>query len=313
MFLLNSGLKTFIAASSISSMVAITGSIKDIQDQSLAFMNQHESIVFTRLDTYNSRAIASESHLPRVLSFANVELNRNFIDGFWKSVRYTDAKGNSEELNYNNLELALVSDNAIVIKGEEDITFNVLHKTSSTLSLIRNLGNGAYEILELEKNFIDNFDKKVKLVKKEMATAAKAGVLDQEANIKTADYELQYAIYSNTKFEGNDVYGSMAIVDKYIDSFEATINPGANNEKSISFSGIELSDVGTFQVCYSNESEETFACPEEMNDPNTIIISGLVNNGLVNFATGPLQGASLQFKDVNQVYEENQTAVASSN
>lgn len=309
MIILNSALKTFIAASSITSMVAITGSIQDIQDQSLDFMENHTQITFARLDTYQQRDVASKDVSLKMLNFEKKALNQEYLKGLWTTTRYTDAQGKSEEFNNFDVELKLVANNKIVVKGEEDLPFSVLNKTPKTISLIRTLGNGNYETLELKKNFKDTFEKKVAQVEKNIATQ-KTELSEAAPAIQNIEYELKFAIHSNAKLEGNDVYGSLVIIDNSIESFEATLYPGSSKERSIEFTGVDLSDVGTFQVCFSNETRESFACPEEIElNSGIVIISGLINNGRVNFATGPLQGASLQFEDINKSYEEQTSAL----
>ncbi|MBH47994.1 MAG: hypothetical protein CME71_07460 [Halobacteriovorax sp.] len=263
-------------------------------------------ITSRRLDDSFARVVASEQKADKIavkyLEFS--EENKAKINGAWEVMRgfedindrvsefYNKFNSNTKAVVKIELELAV---GGVYVRGEEFENFFYISDItdSGTISVVRKLGDQHFEVLEAKK-----------MAKEKPRQAVVAQVQKEEVRESVREYkkgvELQKDLdmvmerallpeLSKDVIVGDMVSGSLSLSGGNIEVLSAIIRNEKGEERSIDLSYAEIKDGGQFQVDYMGE-----------------IIHGIItNNGTdayrVRFATGPLQGAMLNYMTYEQL------------
>ena len=263
------------------------------------------SVVSRRLDDSFARVVASEKKAEKIaVKYLELsEANKAKINGTWEVMRgFEDINDKVSEFynKYNNPTGSVVKVNVemgaggVYVTGEEFENFFYISDITDegTLSIVRKLGDAHFEVLEA---------KKLKVSSRKIEVIAKA---EKSEKIESREYkkgvELQKDLdmvierallpeLSKDVIIGDLVSGSLNLSGGNIEGLSAVIRNNEGLEKSIDISYAEIKDGGQFQVDYMGE-----------------VVHGIItNNGTdayrVRFATGPLQGAMLNFMTYEQL------------
>ena len=272
-----------------------------------AFMiDQDVKVVSRRLDDSFARVVASEQKDEKisVKYFELTEENKARFNGQWEVMRgFEDINDEVNEF-YNKfesrtssivkVEVEMVA-GGVVVRGEEFENFFYISDITNagTLSIVRKLGEKHYEVLET-KRIVKAPE--LKLVQKPVESQeVKEVVRDYKKGVelsKDIDLVIERALVpelSKDVIVGDFLRGSLSLVGGNIESLSASVSSADGKERSIDLSYAEIKDGGQFQVDYMGE-----------------IVHGIItNNGQdayrVRFATGPLQGAMLNFLSYEQL------------
>lgn len=264
------------------------------------------SVVSRRLDDSFARVVASEKKAEKI-AVKYLELtdaNKAKINGSWEVMRgFEDINDKVSEFynKHNNPSGSVVKVNiemaagGVYVTGEEFENFFYISDITDegTLSIVRKLGDAHFEVLEA---------KKIKISSRQIEVVAKAEKQNESAPAreykkgvelqKDLDMVIERALLpelSKDVILGDMVSGSLNLSGGNIEGLSAVIRNNEGLEKSIDISYAEIKDGGQFQVDYMGE-----------------VVHGIItNNGTdayrVRFATGPLQGAMLNFMTYEQL------------
>lgn len=272
-----------------------------------AFMVDHgQAVVSRRLDDSFDRVVASESRAEKI-SVKYLELNEENkakINGAWEIMRgFEDINDKVQEF-YNKFEkntsavvkidVELVA-GGVYVRGDEFENFFYISDLTDagTLSVVRKLGDRHYEVLEARR---------IVEVRRPQVVAQREQVVEQEQPVreykkgvelqKDLELVIERALVpdlSKDVITGDMVSGSLSLSNGNIEALSAAVRSADGNERSIDISYAEIKDGGQFQVDYMGD-----------------MVHGIItNNGedayRVRFATGPLQGAMLNFMTYEQL------------
>lgn len=266
------------------------------------------SVVSRRLDDSFARVVASEQKVEKIaVKYLELsEENKAKINGTWEVMRgFEDINDKVSEFynKYNNPTAAVVKVNmemvagGVYVTGDEFENFFYISDITAegTLSIVRKLGEAHFEVLEAKK--LKETSRQAEVIAK-----AKVDTSDQRESVreykkgvelqKDLDMVIERALLpelSKDVIVGDLVSGSLNLAGGNIEGLSAIIRNSEGLEKSIDISYAEIKDGGQFQVDYMGE-----------------IVHGIItNNGTdayrVRFATGPLQGAMLNFMTYEQL------------
>lgn len=273
-----------------------------------AFMiDKTANIVSRRLDDSFARVVASESKSDKI-AVKYLELNdenRARINGPWEIMRgFEDINDRVAEF-YNKFESKTnavvkveieLAAGGVYVRGEEFENFFYISDITEagTISVVRKLGDNHFEVLEAKKIKLES-KRIITKEKKEVALNNEAPVREYKKGVeleKDLDMVMERALLpelSKDVIIGDLVSGNLSLSGGNIETLSAVIRNNEGLERSIDISYAEIKDGGQFQVDYMGE-----------------MIHGIItNNGTdayrVRFATGPLQGAMLNFMTYEQL------------
>jgi hypothetical protein len=280
---------------------AFAGVVIDRQRHSDAFMDNYrleiEEIGNARR-TQRFVASSDQQQLPRMQYFPVNSENRELINGDWIITRINDQFG--EDI-YNVFERAedrerevivsldLIATSTVMIEDEEEQIFQISLLTEyNTIALFKRMPNG-YELLEARKAV----SAPAAVVNTSTATQDRGSdgpVLPAGLRIESdLNLVLERALHpskSQHMLTGNAVSGEVSLVDGRIQDLRVSLRyeNGGRDEVSIEFA--EIGDGGQFEAFLDDAAQEA-------------VFGIITNNGedvyRIRFATGPLQGAMLNF------------------
>ncbi|ATH09402.1 hypothetical protein BIY24_16075 [Halobacteriovorax marinus] len=297
-------LKTLTGFLTASSVLVGVKAVRDANFNSSDFMNKNTVQVVKRLDDQKVvRHVASETAArPAVQYLPMNELNSSIINGEWEIRRIQDENNEvvfnaNEESNKVEMNFELVGTSLVKVGEEEPMILRVsyLDESGRTIALFRQFGKG-YEIIEAIK----------KVEVKEVAAVERVENTEKVAEENTTgvviervqDLVLERALHPSKDpnvLRGESVVsGNIVVGAGRIEEFNVVVGIGKNYEQPLGFiNSPEIKAGGQF-------SAET----------NSGEVTGIItNNGKdgfrVRFATGPLQGAMLNFVTIEKMDELN--------
>lgn len=298
MKLLNRSPKVLAAILGLGSLVVFAGTLSDLRLHSDAFMDNVKIEVPTktgRIKTQRFVASSEQSDLPAVEYLPFNSQNQELINGKWEIRRIKaaddtivyDKVGSYEDRNKSIVvDFSLIGTSTVMVDNDANQVFKISLMTDyDTIALFKIMDDG-YEILEAKKvpetqtevvaDVVETQDKE--------ESDEKANGLRLEENV---DLRLERALFPSKTSEllkGDKIRGHVSLIDGNIESLSAAIyydDRSPAEEIDIPFA--EINDGGMFEAFMGNES-----------------VHGIItNNGegvfRIRFATGPLQGAMLNF------------------
>jgi|GEM_PF-6537693 len=293
---LNWSPKVLAALLGLGSLVVFAGTLSDLRLHSDSFMDAVKIEVPTetgRIETQRFVASSEKSDLPAVQYLPFNSTSEELINGKWEIRRITqadetviyDKTGAYEDRNGSFVvDFLLVATSEVMVDNDYNQVFKISLITGyDTIALFKVMEDG-YEILEAKR-----------LPETQVQTVAKsASTKDKKEETNTGlrldgDVELKLErahLPSKTSelLKGQSVRGYVSLIDGNIESLSAAIYYDERLEAiEIDIPFAEINDGGMFATFIGNES-----------------VHGIItNNGegvfRVRFATGPLQGAMLNF------------------
>ncbi|OUR92897.1 hypothetical protein A9Q84_20510 [Halobacteriovorax marinus] len=308
-------LKTLTGFLTVGSVIVGVKAVNDANFNSNEFMNEAQVQVVKRLDDQQVvRHVASAAAARPAVQYLPLNtINSQIIDGEWEIRRIQDENnevvfevGRDEEID--NMEFKLIGTSLVKIGDEEPMDFRIsyLDESGKTIALFRQFGKG-YEIIEavrrnkVEVNQVANDSEISEVVEEEVQSST--GVVVEGVQ----DLILERALHPTKDpniLRGEEIItGTVVVSSEKIEEFDVVIGIGKNYEMPLAFiDGGEIKAGGQFSA--QTEAGE---------------VTGLItNNGKdgyrIRFATGPLQGAVLNFvteeklEQMNEQEEEAQLA-----
>jgi hypothetical protein len=302
--------KGIVTLGVMSSLVVLADSVFDQQRFSKSFMNTEDVVLVGKFDESYNRDVASFAPGRPTLHYIGHD-RANDINGNWEITRVLDEKG---EVAYDKLQryddskskievgFELIDVSKVRIDKDNQQVYRVsLMTEAGTIALFKEY-NGGYEILEARKIVKAPALAKLPPPPLERAPIESMQMPQTKGMIKTehTDFILVDAmdpIKGNELLRDDKVSGRAVIMDGAIQEFSATMYRGTDKETSLSFTYAELEDGGVFKTEVGDE-----------------VINGIVtNNGdsgyRIRFATGPIQGALLNFsteQEMEKLREQQQ-------
>lgn len=299
--------KMVIGLAGLASLAVVANVTFERSLYSDAFMIDHgQAVVSRRLDDSFARVVASESRAEKIaVKYLELnEENKAKINGAWEIMRgFEDINDKVQEF-YNKFESRTsavvkvdveLAAGGVYVRGEEFENFFYISDLTDagTLSVVRKLGDRHYEVLEarriVEVRRPEVVAKREQVIEKEQpARDYKKGVELQ----KDLELVIERALVpdlSKDVITGDMVSGNLSLSNGNIEALSASVRGVDGVERNIDISYAEIKDGGQFQVDYMGE-----------------MVHGIItNNGedafRVRFATGPLQGAMLNFMSYEQL------------
>ena len=264
------------------------------------------NVVSRRLDDSFARVVASEQKEEKIaVKYLEMsEANQAKINGAWEIMRgfedindqvlefYNKFKNPTAAIVKVNIEMAA---GGVYVTGEDFENFFYISDITDegTLTVVRKLAESHYEVLEAKK--LKQSARQVSVVAKAEPAQQAAPQREYKKGVelqKDLDMTIERALLpelSKDVITGELVSGSLILSNGNIEMLSAVIRNNEGLEKSIDISYAEIKDGGQFQVDFGGE-----------------IIHGIItNNGTdayrVRFATGPLQGAMLNYMTYEQL------------
>ncbi len=256
-------------------------------------------------------ASVESSKLPAIQYVALNQANRDRLGGEWEVMRIVSETGEEVFNAYQNeadravrVNFDLIRTSVVQIDKEDgQVYFVSLLTDQNTIALFKEY-NGGYEILEARKVFVP-----APRIESEVATEDSSNVIrnvspDLPATDPSLNAELilEKALNPSKSAEvlaGDAISGSATIRGGSIERLSVSLHRGTQNETSLEIQFAEINDGGQFETFIGDQS-----------------VSGIVTNSAnegfrIRFATGPLQGAMLNFVteeayDEMQIQRENQ-------
>ena len=269
-------------------------------------VDQSVKVVSRRLDDSFARVVASEQKQEKI-AVKYIELNeenRARINGEYEVMRgfedindqvvefYNKFEKNTNKVVKVEVELAA---GGVWVRGVDFENFFYISDITDagTLSVVRKLDDKHYEVLEAKK--LVAAIRQLKPVEAAVAKTAEAPVREYKKGVELSkDIELvmeraMVPELSQEAIVGDQISGSLSLVSGNIEALSVSVRGPKGEERSIDISYAEIKDGGQFQV-------------ESMGE----MIHGIItNNGKdayrVRFATGPMQGAMLNFMTYEQM------------
>jgi hypothetical protein len=310
-------LKTLTGFLTVGSVLVGVKAVKDANFNSNEFMNEAQVQVVKRLDDQQVvRHVASESVArPAVQYLPLNDSNSKSIDGEWEIRRIQNENnevvfeaGRDEEID--NMEFKLIGTSLVRVGVEEPMTLRIsyLDESGKTIALFRQFGKG-YEIIEaVRRNTV---------VPNEVARTTEVAQENIEESVEenntgvivegVQDLILERALHPTKDpniLRGEEVItGTVVVSSEKIEEFNVVIGIGKNYEMPLAFiDGGEIKAGGQF------------AAQTEAGEVTGLITNNGKDGYRIRFATGPLQGAMLNFvteeklEQMNEQEEEAQLA-----
>lgn len=299
--------KIVMGLAGIASLAVVASVTFERSLYSDAFMIDHnQNVVSRRLDDSFARVVASESKAEKIaVKYLELsEENKARINGSWEIMRGFEDNNDEVQEFYNKFEsktksvvkvdIELVAGGVWVRGIDFENYFYISDITDAgTLSVVRKLGEKHFEVLEAKKI--------VKAVKPVVAVTREQEAVKAEAQVeykkgvelqKDMDLVMERALVPDLSKDvilGEMVQGSLSLSGGNIEALSAIVRGTDGKERSIDISYAEIKDGGQFQVEYMGE-----------------MVHGIItNNGTdayrVRFATGPMQGAMLNYMSYEQM------------
>lgn len=299
-------MKPMIAMMTLGSILVYAGVREDKGDFTYRF--EHRSAAQapkTFNDLNKQRELASvdrSAALPAIQYVALNQANRNLINSEWEIMRVVGEDGNEVFNAYLNeddkairVDFELLRTSVIQIDKEADQTYYIsLLTEGNTIALFKEF-NGGYEILEARKvaRAIANDNS----AQDDIENGSSAGSVqnlpatDPSINAELILEKALNPIKAADVLIGDAISGSATVRGGSIERLSVTLHRATPNETSLEIQFAEINDGGQFETQVGDE-----------------MVSGiLTNNGnegfRIRFATGPLQGAMLNFV-TEETYEE---------
>lgn len=300
--------KLFMGLAGIASLAVFANVTIERSLYSDTFMVEaNQNVTSRRLDDSFARVLASESKADKI-AVKYLELspeNIAKINGSWEIMRgFEDIDDQVEEF-YNKyssqassvvkveMELAV---GGVWVRGEDFERFFYISDLteSGTISIVRKLGDKHFEVLEARR--LVNIKKDAPLARRAAPSAEVEQVREYKKGVelqKNLEMVAERALVpdlSKDPMTGDAVSGSLSLVDGNIEALNVVVRTQDGQEKSIDLGFMEIKDGGQFQD----------------SDSYGEAIHGIItNNGndafRIRFATGPLQGAMINFMTYEQL------------
>lgn len=303
-------LKTLSGFLTVSSVLIGIKAVNDANFNSNEFMDEAQVQIVKRLDDQQVvRHVASESAARPAVQYLPLNgSNSQIIDGEWEIRRIQNENnevvfeaGRDEEID--NMEFKLIGTSLVRVGAEEPMALRIsyLDESGRTIALFRQFGKG-YEIIEAVKS--------KKVITNELINASEVSevtskeVEEEENNTGVIvegvqDLVLERALHPTKDpniLRGEEVItGTVVVSSEKIEEFNVVVGIGKNYEMPLAFiDGGEIKAGGQFSA--QTEAGE---------------VTGLItNNGKdgyrIRFATGPLQGAMLNFVTEEKLEQMNE-------
>ena len=298
-------LKTLTGFLTASSVLIGVKAVRDANFNSTQFMSENKVQVVKRLDDEKVvRHVASESATrPAVQYLPLNELNSDIINGEWEIRRIQDE--NSEVVFNANasdskveMNFELIGTSLVKIGEEEPMILRVsyLDESGRTIALFRQFGKG-YEIIEAIKK-VETRNANIAVareeVKEEIVQENTTGVVIERVQDLVLERALHPTKDPNVLRGQNLVSGNIVVSSGRIEEFNVVVGIGKNYEQPLNFIN----------------SPEIKAGGQFSGETNNGEVTGIItNNGKdgfrIRFATGPLQGAMLNFVTTEKMDELN--------
>lgn len=299
--------KMVIGLAGLASLAVVANVTFERSLYSDAFMIDHgQAVVSRRLDDSFARVVASESRAEKIaVKYLELnEENKAKINGAWEIMRgFEDINDKVQEF-YNKFESRTsavvkvdveLAAGGVYVRGEEFENFFYISDLTDagTLSVVRKLGDRHYEVLEARR--IVEVRRPEVVAKREQVIEKEQPVRDYKKGVelqKDLELVIERALVpdlSKDVITGDMVSGNLSLSNGNIEALSASVRGVDGVERNIDISYAEIKDGGQFQVDYMGE-----------------MVHGIItNNGedafRVRFATGPLQGAMLNFMSYEQL------------
>ncbi len=300
--------KLFMGLAGIASVAVFANVTIERTLYSDAFMVERSDLaVSRRLDDSFARVLASETKVDKI-AVKYLELsdaNRAKIDGAWEVMRgFEDIEDQVHEFynKYENNRASVVkvdmelAAGGVWVRGEDFERFFYISDLteSGTISIVRKLADKHFEVLEARRI--------IQVKAREISAPVAQTKVEENAQVR--DYkkgvELQRDLemvaeralvpeLSQEAITGELVSGSLSLAEGNIQALNVLVRAPDGQERSIDLGYMEIKDGGQFQ---DQTGEE--------------VIHGIItNNGTdafrIRFATGPLQGAMINFMTYEQL------------
>ncbi len=262
-----------------------------------------EAKTFNDLAQRDVASIEGHSKLPAIQYIALNQANRERLGGEWEVMRIVSETGDEVFNAYQNesdravrVNFDLIKTSVIQIDKEDgQIYFVSLLTDQNTIALFKEY-NGGYEILEARKVFVpsERIASAVPVVEEAPVSRNVTPDLPATDPSLNAELILEKALNPAKTAEvlaGEAISGSATIRGGSIERLSVTLHRGTQHETSLEMNFAEINDGGQFETTAGDGS-----------------VSGIVTNSAnegfrIRFATGPLQGAMLNFV-TEEAYEE---------
>jgi hypothetical protein len=305
MAIFNGSFKLLATSFGVGSVLVIKGFVSDVNLYSNKFMNDNEikpAIATEKVVTEVAKSVALPvSNQPKIQFLSMSDANKKKLEGEWEITVITESIGGKDEVVYNKhqrsadrskmikVNFEQIDTSIVRIDGDDLSTYKVSYLTEyNTIALFKEI-DGGYEIIEgrkIRKSALDSLKTSTRVVSR--SNNNEEDHLAQPAIPEVGDFFLIDAlnpIKSSDRLTAakDQVSGSVTVGEQNISSLSVTLHRGTNKEVSLSISEIEINDGGQISAEYEGES-----------------IAGIITaNGkgakTIRFATGPLQGATLNF------------------
>jgi len=321
MAIINGSFKLLATSFGVGSVLMIKGIVGDVNLYSQKFMDDKEiQPTFTQKKVVSVEAlndIKRENNSPKIQYFGMSKENMAKLGGSWEITVITESVHGKDEIIYNKFQNS--SDRKKVIKvdfeqigtslvkldNDPESVYRISYLTEhNTIALFKEI-DGGFEIIEGKK--LLETKKVLRPLRRVIAeTGSNSDSSRNDVTLEdqeNGDFYLMDAIdpvRSSTRPTAmkDEVSGSVTISEQSISSLSVVLHKGKSIETSISISEININDGGQITADYEGET-----------------ISGIISsNGkgakTIRFATGPLQGATLNFVSQEKwdLVEEQQEA-----
>ncbi len=282
--------KATLAAFLSGSFMVFGGIYQSMKVTDTSYMKDSEIKFSKRLDESQDRVVASAVKRQKAIHYLPVnEFNSATINGKWEIFRIEDENGetvldanNGDKARVVNFELFRTSQIRINENNKYLFDISFLHEAGKNIAIFRSFGKG-YELIEARrienKNIVaSTVVNETEEVIEEEAFMAQEGLVDL-----TLERAMIPKLGSTVIVGSDNVTGEVAIGNKAVQGLSFSVTNKEGKEVSFAISDIQLQDSGNFTVEVDGQES-----------------TGLVtNNGKdsyrIRFATGPLQGALLNF------------------
>jgi hypothetical protein len=288
---------TIIPTVLVAVVMLMSGQWNYMQINSTSFMHDKEVKFVKRWDEEIVRTVASnpqnnnkeESPLIQFVEFSN--LNQQSLNGHWKIYRFTDAQGQSEDLNLI-VKMEMVGVSKIKVNNEDVFRISLWRQEAKRMVVFRE-GEGGFEILEAYKIGADKLTRLYQL-----AGAASAQPRNLPSNDQSIDLTLR-EFQPGPQHVGvnqQNVSGELTVNGNLLQNINIIIN----GETTLSIGQLELASGGTFGG-YSDQNREE-------------MVSGVFyDGGTMRFSTGPLAGSIVTFAPKSETIVAEQLAAQEEN
>lgn len=300
----NGGSKLLMILLSFSSVALLAGAVIDYHKHSDVFMDQYKlDIQEVSVTPRAQRIVASsvDNNLPRVLYVPVNEQNSSYINQKWEITRINDMNGidlynkfeNERDAQVQmNLDFELIGTGTVRIDNDDLQIYKISLLTPyDTIALFKRMGGpdeDKYELVEARRIKVEA------VVVQDQVTETSSGQgpilpaglkLERDVNLT-----LERALHpkkSEVMMMGSSVSGGVSIVDGVLQNFFVSLTYDNGKTEEFSIDSAEINDGGQFEATIDQNDDQT--------------VHGIItNNGgegmyRIRFATGPLQGAMLNF------------------